>query len=126
MYSKFKVTSAPNAFSTHFPLAEVYEAEICRLRKENQLLVTQLNEALAQLHRKQAENAPFKASQKAFFELSRAARNNKKRRIRDLVTKSLKGLDEFVPIEVCSFFPLTYFKSHRILLLIDTFNVIFP
>jgi len=55
---------------------------------------------LAQLHRKQAENAPFKASQNAFVELSRAARNNKKRRIRDLVTKSLEGLDEFVPIEI--------------------------
>jgi len=64
MFSKFKVTSAPNAYSTHFPLAEVYEAEICRLRNENQFLVTQLNEALAQLHRKQAENAPFKAPPK--------------------------------------------------------------
>jgi len=37
-----------------------------------------MNEALAQLHREQAENAPFKASQKPFFELSRAARNHKK------------------------------------------------
>jgi len=73
----------PNAYSTYFPLAEVYEAEICRLRNENQFLVTQMNEALAQLHREQAENAPFKASQKPFFELY--SKPQKKRRIRNLV-----------------------------------------
>ena len=60
MFSKIKVTSAPNAYFTHFPLAEVYEAEICRLRNENQFLVTQMNEALAQLHREQAENAQIR------------------------------------------------------------------
>jgi len=84
MFSKFKVMSAPNAYSTYFPLAEVYEAEICRLRNENQFLVTQMNEALAQLQREQAKNAPFKASQKPFFELSRAARNNKKTKDKEL------------------------------------------
>ena len=112
MFSKFKVTSASNTYSTHFPLVEVYEAEIRRLRSENEFLklqynslVVQLNEALAQLHRKQAESAPFHSSQKEFFQLSKAARNNKKRRIKDLVIQSVKGLEEFAPIEVSSFSP---------------------
>lgn len=106
MFWKF-VTSAPIVYSTHFSLAEVYEAEICRLWNENEFLkqqhnslVTKVNEAMAQLHREQAGNESFNASQKAYFELSQTARNSKKRRIRNLVIHSVKGLEEFVPIEV--------------------------
>ena len=90
MFSKFKVTSVSSAFTTHLPLIEVYEAEIRRLRSENDFLryqnnslVVQLNVALSQERKK----ASFNASQKRFFELTKAARNNKKRRI---MVQSLK------------------------------------
>lgn len=68
MFSKFKVTSVSNAYSTHFSLKQLYEAEIRRLHSKNEvlklqnnLLVIQLNAALAQLHQQQA---PFKSTQK--------------------------------------------------------------
>ena len=93
MFSKFKVTSVSSAFTTHLPLIKVYEAEIRRLRSENEFLryqnnslVVQLNVALSQERKK----ASFNASQKRFFELTKAARNNKKRRIKNLVVQSLK------------------------------------
>ena len=108
----FKVTSVSSAFTTHLPLIEVYEAEIKRLRVKNESLrhqnnslVVQLNDALSRERKK----ASFNASQKRFFELTKAARNNKKRRIKNLVVQSLKGLQEFVPIEVCSFLPYFIF-----------------
>ncbi|KAL9977207.1 hypothetical protein ACROYT_G014586 [Oculina patagonica] len=100
MFSKFKVTSAPNAYSTHFPLAKVYEAEICRLRNENAFIKQQNNLLLSQLNEVLAQHAPFNASQKAFFELSRAARCNKKKRIRNLILHLLRGLEESVSIEI--------------------------
>lgn len=66
----------------HFSLKQLYEAEIRRLHSKNEvlklqnnLLVIQLNAALAQLHQQQA---PFKSTQKGFFQLSKAARNSKK------------------------------------------------
>ena len=43
MFSKFKVTSVSSAFTTHLPLIEVYEAEIRRLRGENEFLRHQNN-----------------------------------------------------------------------------------
>ena len=64
MFSKFKVASAPNSHSRHFPLVEVYEAEIGRLRRENEFLkvqinslVVQLKEALAEIDKQEARNA---------------------------------------------------------------------
>ena len=104
MFSKFKVTSLSNAYSTHFPLEQLYEAEIRRLRSKNEVLklqnsslVIQLNAALAQLHQQQG---PFKSTQKGFFQLSKAARNSKKRKIKSVVIQSVKALEEFVLIEV--------------------------
>ena len=108
MFSKFKVTSVSSAFTTHLSLIEVYEAENRRLKNEflrhqNNSLVVLLNDA------QERKKASFNASQKRFFELTKAARNNKKRRIKNLVVQSLKGLQEFVPIEVCSFLPYFIF-----------------
>ena len=127
MFSKFKVTSVSSAFTTHLPLIEVYEAEIRRLRGENEFLrhqnnslVVQLNDALSQERKK----VSFYAQQKRFFELSKAARDNKKRRIKNLVVQSLKGLQEFVPIEVCSFLPYFIFFATPLELLIDFISII--
>ena len=129
MFSKFKVTSVSSAFTTHLPLIEVYEAEIRRLRGQNEFLrhqnnslVVQLNDALSHERKK----ASFNASQKRFFELTKAARNNKKRRIKNLVVQLLKGLHEFVPIEVCSFLPyFIFFVATPLELLIDFIYFIF-
>ena len=99
MFSKFKVTSSSNAHSTHFPLEKIR-----RLRSENEVLklqnnslVIQVNAALAQLRQQQG---PFKSTQRGFFQLSKAARNSKKRKIRSAVIESVKALEEFAPIEV--------------------------
>ena len=105
-------------------LTEVYEAEIYiyiyerRLREENHYLriqhnsiVAQLNEALAQLQQANAERTlpkqrtaetenVFYNTKKDFWQLTRAARNNKKKRVRQLVAQSVKALEEFEPIEV--------------------------
>ena len=99
-------------------LTEVYEAEIRRLREENHYLriqhnsiTTQLNEVVAQLQQANAERTLLKQriaetdnvfynTKKDFWQLTSAARNNKKRRVRALVTQSVKGLEEFEPIEV--------------------------
>ena len=127
MFSKFKVTSVSSAFTTHLPLIEVYEAEIRRLRGENEFLrhqnnslVVQLNDALSQERKK----ASFHAQQMRFFELTKAARDNKKRGIKNLVVQSLKGLQEFVPIEVCSFLPYFIFFATPLELLIDFISII--
>ena len=127
MFSKFKVTSVSSAFTTLLPLIEVYEAEIRRLRGENEFLrhqnnslVVQLNDALSQERKK----ASFHAQQKRFFELTKAARDNKKRKIKNLVVQSLKGLQEFVPIEVCSFLPYFIFFATPLELLIDFISII--
>ena len=127
MFSKFKVTSVSSAFTTHLPLIEVYEAEIRRLRGENEFLrhqnnslVVQLNDALSQERKK----ASFHAQQKRFFELTKAARDNKKRKIKNLVVQSLKGLQEFVSIEVCSFLPYFIFFATPLELLIDFISII--
>lgn len=106
MFSKFKVTTPPNAYHYQLPIVEVYEAEIRKLRCENELLkvqVVQLNEVLAQLQLQQAEKAPFRSTEKEFFQLTKSARNTKKHKIRALVLQSVQGLEEFVPVEVCSF-----------------------
>ena len=121
MFSKFKVTSVSSAFTTHLSLIEAYEAEIRRLRGENEFLRHQNNSLVVLLNEAQErKKASFNASQKRFFELTKAARNNKKRRIKNLVVQSLKGLQEFVPIEVCSFLPyFIFFVATPLELLID-------
>jgi len=119
MFSKFKITPSSNAYSTHFPLVEVYEAEIRRLRSENEFLklqnnslVVHLNEALAKLDK---QHAPFNATQKGFWLLTRSGRNKKKRKIKSLVLESIKGIEEFVPKEVCFFLPYFSFKTIQLL-----------
>ena len=126
MFSKFKVTSVSSAFTTHLSLIEVYEAEIRRLRGENEFLRHQNNSLVVLLNDAQErKKASFNASQKRFFELTKAARNNKKRRIKNLVEQSLKGLQEFVPIEVCSFLPyFIFFVATPLELLIDFISII--
>ena len=126
MFSKFKVTSVSSAFTTHLSLIEVYEAEIRRLRGENEFLRHQNNSLVVLLNDAQErKKASFNASQKRFFELTKAARNNKKRRIKNLVVQSLKGLQEFVPIEVCSFLPyFIFFVATPLELLIDLISII--
>ena len=126
MFSKFKVTSVSSAFTTHLPLIEVYEAEIRRLRGENEFLRHQNNSSVVLLNDAQERKKDsFNASQKRFFELTKAARNNKKRRIKNLVVQSLKGLQEFVPIEVCSFLPyFIFFVATPLELLIDFISII--
>lgn len=134
MLSKFKVKSVSGgSFLTHFQhnreqsctlaqtqpsLREVYEAEIRRLREENNDLriqyssiATQLNEVQAQLQQANAEGMLLKQriretenvfynTKKDFWQLTPAARNSKKRRVRQLVAQSVEGLEEFEPIEV--------------------------
>ena len=114
MFSKFKVTSVSSAFTTHLPLIKVYEAEIRRLRSENEFLryqnnslVVQLNVALSQERKK----ASFNASQKRFFELTKATRNNKKRRI---MVQSLKFC-AFVKEESSSQVDLLVPESERLI-----------
>ena len=126
MFSKFKVTSVSGAFTTHLSLIEVYEAENRRLRGENEFLRHQNNSLVVLLNDAQErKKASFNASQKRFFELTKAARNNKKRRIKNLVVQSLKGLQEFVPIEVCSFLPyFIFFVATPLELLIDLISII--
>ena len=128
MFSKFKVTSVSSAFTTHLSLIEAYEAEIRRLRGENEFLRHQNNSLVVLLNEAQErKKASFNASQKRFFELTKAARNNKKRRIKNLVVQSLKGLQEFVPIEVCSFLPyFIFFVATPLELLIDFISIINP
>ena len=100
-----------SAFTTHLSLIEVYEAENRRLTGENEFLRHQNNSLVVLLKR--------------FFELTKAARNNKKRRIKNLVVQSLKGLQEFVPIEVCSFLPyFIFFVATPLELLIDLISII--
>ena len=126
MFSRFKVTSVSSAFTTHLSLIEVYEAEIRRLRGENEFLRHQNNSLVVLLNDAQErKKASFNASQKRFFELTKAARNNKKRRIKNLVVQLLKGLHEFVPIEVCSFLPyFIFFVATPLELLIDLISII--
>ena len=119
MFSKFKLTPSPNEYSTHFPLVEVYEAEIRRLRSENEFLklqnnslVVQLNAALAKLDK---QRAPFNATKKGFWQLTRSGRNKKKRKMKSLVLESVKGFEEFVPKEVCFFLPWFCFKMIQLL-----------
>ena len=97
----------------------------CRLRDENEFLRHQNNSLVVLLNDAQErKKASFNASQKRFFELTKAARNNKKRRIKNLVVQSLKGLQEFVPIEVCSFLPYFIFFATPLELLIDFISII--
>ena len=128
MFSKFKFTSVSSAFTTRLLLIKVYEAEsgdweakISFLKHQNNSLVVQLNDAHSQVRTK----ASFNASQKRFFELTKAARNNKKRRIKNLVVQLLKGLHEFVPIELCSFLPyFIFFVATPFELPIDFISII--
>ena len=89
-------------------LIEVYEAEIRRLREENRNLkiqhntmANQLNEVFAQLQQANAEKLlqkqriieaknVFYNTKKDFWQLTPAARNNKKRRVRQLVAQSVE------------------------------------
>jgi len=94
----------------------VYEAEIRRLRSENEFLklqnnslVVHLNEALAKLDK---QHAPFNATQKGFWLLTRSGRNKKKRKIKSLVLESIKGIEEFVPKEVCFFLPISLSRRY--------------
>ena len=98
----------------------------CRLRDENEFLRHQNNSLVVLLNDAQErKKASFNASQKRFFELTKAARNNKKRRIKNLVVQSLKGLQEFVPIEVCSFLPyFIFFVATPLELPIDFISII--
>ena len=128
MFSKCKAKSVSSGFTTHVPLIEVYEAEIRRLRGENEFLRHQNNSLVVQLYdtlSQERKKAPFYASQKRFFELTKAARNSKKRRIKNLVVQSIKGLQEFVPIEVCSFSPyFIFFVAIPLELQIDFISII--
>ena len=74
-------------------------------------MANQLNEVLAQLQQANAEGLLLKQriietknvfyyTKKDFWQLTPAARNNKKRRVRQLVAQSVEGLKEFEPIEV--------------------------
>ena len=98
-------------------LIEVYEAEIRRLREENRNLKIQHNTMANQLNEvKQMKQANaeglllkqriietknvFYNTKKDFWQLTPAARNNKKRKVRQLVAQSVEGLKEFEPIEV--------------------------
>ena len=94
-------------------LTEVYEAQIRRLREENHNLriqhnsiATQLNEVVAQLPHANAEGMLLKQritetgnvfcnTKMDFWQLTLAARNNKKRRVRQLVAQSVEGLTNF-------------------------------
>ena len=76
MFSKCKVSSdcISNVYSQQFPLVDVYGAAIQRLRTKKEVLklqqetlVIQLNDALAQLQTLKEEQAPFNASQMFFF-----------------------------------------------------------
>ena len=62
---------------------------------ENEFLklqVVHLNDSLAQLQLQQAQNAPFRATEKGFFQLSKSTRNTKKRRINKMVIQSVQRL----------------------------------
>ena len=74
-------------------------------------MANQLNEVLAQLQQANAERLlqkqiiietknVFYNTKKDFWQLTPAARNNKKRRVRQLVAQSVEWLKEFEPIEV--------------------------
>ena len=106
MLSKFKITSvSENSFSSRFkvyprtnseptqvPLIEVYEAEVRRLRAENNFLKTQYNsmfvklntadnqlqQANAQISHLQQKMVPFYSTKKDFWQLGRSGRNKKK------------------------------------------------
>ena len=76
MFSKCKVSSdcISNVYSQQFPLVDVYGAAIRRLRTKKEVLklqqetlVIQLNDALAQLQTLKEEQAPFNTSQMFFF-----------------------------------------------------------
>ena len=134
MLSKFKITS-PRDSSFHnrtelIPLTDIYESEIRRLHAENEFLkmqynsvVAQLNAALVQLQQSRgdtlqskqdsAETACFYNTKTDFWQMSRSGRCKKKRRIRELVLQSIKGLREFVPIEVSCLIVLKKNKNQR-------------
>ena len=93
-------------------LTEVYEDKISRLCEENHYLRIQHNSIVAQLQLVNAERMPllkqktaetenvFHNTKKDFWQLTWAARNNKKKRVRQLAAQSVKALEEFEPIEV--------------------------
>ena len=100
-------------------LIEVYEAEIRRLREENRNLkiqhntmANQLNEVLAQLQQANAEKLlqkqriietknVFYNTKKDFWQLTPAARNNKKRKVRQLAFMSIELISNDV---ICKFY----------------------
>ena len=97
----------------------MYEAEIRRLHSKNEFLklqnnlqVVQLNGAFAKLDK---QRAPFNATQKGFWQLTRSGRNIKKRKVKNLVLESVKLFKEFVPKEVCFFPPWFCFKMIQLL-----------
>ena len=81
------------------------------LRIQHNSFATQLNEVVAQLPQANAEGMLLKQritetgnvfynTKMDFWQLTLAARNNKKRRVRKRVAQSVEGLEEFEAIEV--------------------------
>ena len=81
MSSKSKISSESHILPETF-FGDMYEDEIRGLRAENEFLklqqnalVIQINDTLAQLQTLKEEQAPFNTSQKGFFELSPICNN---------------------------------------------------
>ena len=85
------------------------------MRIQHNSIATQLNEVVTQLQQANAEGMLLKQriaetenvfynTEKDFWQLTPAARNNKKRRVRQLVAQSVEGLEEFEPIKVSNNF----------------------
>ena len=97
MFSKFKVETPPNAYQYQLPIVEVYEAEIRKLRCENEFLkvqVVQLNEALAQLRLQQAEKTPFRSTEKEFFHERETQKNARLKRWYYIQFKDSRSLSQ--------------------------------
>ena len=76
------------------------------MRIQHNSIATQLNEVVTQLQQANAEGMLLKQriaetenvfynTEKDFWQLTPAARNNKKRRVRQLVAQSVEGLTNF-------------------------------
>ena len=130
MFSKFKIEKAPNG-GRHFevgqsaislPLLEVYDQGIRHLRAENEQLraekmkyatelavrsaeVFQLRQELQLLREKVAQSVKntvkFNVSRKSYWDVDRAARSVKRKKIGDHLRNAAEILPaEFKPIEV--------------------------
>ena len=111
-FRQYRVNGAQNCAQLSIVrLQEVYEAEILRLRGENNFIklqhnsvVLRLNAAQAKLQQAEILQLKQKAAKvtnvynttKDFWALTKSGR-----RIKQLVVESVQGLEEFKPIEVC-------------------------